>query len=262
MMKAMNMTFGADPELWVTKNGVIVSAIGLVGGTKHEPIPVLNGALQEDNVLAEFNIDPCHNEDDFVNCINSVINQLHSRLGVGYSTEVKPSHNFDAEYLMSCPQAMEFGCNPDYNAWTASENPKPNAATTLRTAGGHIHIGYESPNTSFSLDIIKMCDILLGLPSLIVDSDTTRRTLYGKAGACRVKSYGVEYRTLSNFWLKTDSLKRWAFSAAKQAASRTEELPSILSKYSPELIQNTINSSDVGSALQIIQELNIEVPRL
>jgi hypothetical protein len=43
-------------------------------------------------------------------------------------------------------------------------------------------------------------DKMVGIPSLELDNDTTRRQLYGKAGECRYKQVGsliiIEYRTL------------------------------------------------------------------
>ena len=52
------ITIGADPELFLRDGDAITSAIGLIGGDKYEPRLVTLGAVQEDNVLAEFNIDP------------------------------------------------------------------------------------------------------------------------------------------------------------------------------------------------------------
>jgi hypothetical protein len=108
----------------------------------------------------------------------------------------------DSKWLQT-PHSQEFGCSPDYNAYTEDENPRPDSRTNLRTAGGHIHIGYDNVAIDTSLFLVKMCDLFLGLPSVLIDKDVDRRQLYGKAGAFRYKSYGLEYRSLSNFWLRT-----------------------------------------------------------
>ena len=59
---------------------------------------------------------------------------------------------------------------------------------------------------------IRMMDLFVGIPSLIIDHDPTsvkRRDLYGGAGTHRIKEkYGVEYRSLSNFWFKSPKLTR------------------------------------------------------
>src|SRR5690606_5853835 len=86
-----------------------------------------------------------------------------------------------------------------------------------RTCGGHIHIGYDSPDFIVSEDIVHAMDTVLGLESINLDKDDRRREMYGKAGCFRVKDYGVEYRTLSNFWLQSDELKKWAYNKTLEA---------------------------------------------
>ena len=72
----------------------------------------------------------------------------------------------------------------------------------------------------------KELDYYLGLPSLLFDPDTSRRKMYGKAGAFRPKPYGMEYRVLSNAWLKSPELIKWVFNNTKLAFERlTKEKP-------------------------------------
>jgi len=49
-------------------------------------------------------------------------------------------------------------------------------------------------------------DVLLGLPSVLIDPDRKRRSLYGKAGCFRLCPYGFEYRVLSAKMYSTDDL--------------------------------------------------------
>src|SRR3546814_15106496 len=83
-------------------------------------------------------------------------------------------------------------------------------------------------------DLVKQLDWYLGLWSLGKDKDKVRRSLYGKAGACRIKPYGVEYHVLSNFWIKNKKsrLETW-----NRMVKGIEEMTSL---YMPEYSQTKI----------------------
>lgn len=211
--------FGCDPELFVVDgNGEYVSAEGLLPGTKSDPFPVEHGAVQVDGMAAEFNIDPVTNFKDFNRNIAAVLGQLNGMLPVGYTLRAVPAVTFsESVWDASPPKAKELGCSPDFNAWTGMVNPPPHDPENprLRTASGHLHIGWTEDQSEANLqhivhcqDLVKQLDWFLGAWSLLEDSDATRRRLYGKAGACRYKPYGVEYRVLSNFWV-LDEEKRF-----------------------------------------------------
>src|SRR3546814_16551327 len=93
----------------------------------------------------------------------------------------------------------------DYNAGTGGVTPPPDASQNplMRCAGGHLHVGWTEGESLGSIqhvmncsDLVKQLDGYLGLGSLGKDKDKVRRSLYGKAGACRIKPYGVEYREI------------------------------------------------------------------
>ena len=96
-------------------------------------------------------------------------------------------------------------------------------------------------------------DILLGLPSVILDADTERRAMYGAAGAHRIKPYGVEYRSLSNFWLGSEQLQEWAYEQSILAVSSEFTVDE-------DEVQRIINDSDVVAATTMIQELGVAMP--
>lgn len=53
--------------------------------------------------------------------------------------------------------------------------------------------------------LVPLLDILLGNTSVLIDRDphaAERRKVYGRAGEYRLPKHGLEYRTLSNFWLR------------------------------------------------------------
>lgn len=256
-----NVTIGADPEVFVKNNGNIVSAIGMIGGTKDNPIRVDRGALQEDNILAEFNIDPAQTKLEFLRNIRTVMNQLEKKVAP-MKLEVLSSAQFTPQFLqLAGAQAMVFGCDPDYNAWTGEVNQTPSPFTTMRTAGGHIHVGFEVDEDDMETraNVIRMMDFYLGVPSVLFDPDAKRRALYGKAGAFRPKEYGVEYRTLSNFWIGSDSFIQWAYTQAQDAVNDVDKLEDMLKEFNPEVVQTTINESDFTMAGVICKELDINL---
>jgi len=207
-------TFGCDPELFLmNKEGEFVSAAGLVPGTKEEPYKVPGGAVQVDGMAAEFNIDPASTFSEFNQNINTVLKHLRRIVPKDLRMVPVPSATFSEKVWNESPEeAKVLGCTPDFNAWTGEINPVPNTDDDPRTrcAGGHLHVGW-TEDADFSdvnhitncCDLVRQFDWYLGGWSLRVDNDSTRRKLYGKAGAMRVKPYGVEYRVLSNFWLTT-----------------------------------------------------------
>lgn len=261
-----NILVGSDPEIFlIDKTGNIVSSIDKIGGSKWSPRDLGDGfAVQEDNVLAEINIPPADTEDRFV---------LHIQRGIQLLKEALPSDNLDLLIKASGfvparelkdPRALIFGCDPDFNAWRNGEANSPPQADNpkLRSAGGHLHVGYELKKSvskeEVDRNIVKWMDYYLGVPSIVMDTDTERRKLYGKAGAFRHKGYGVEYRTLSSFWLASENTMRWAFRQTKKAVERASKSEFI----DPELgfkIQSIINSSNKIGAESFVAHHNLEL---
>jgi hypothetical protein len=194
-------------------------AEGLVPGTKDKPFPVDRGAVQVDGVALEFNTDPAASEDEWFFNIRRVMTQLEEMVP-GFSLATVPTARFGPKAFAELSEkAKELGCEPDFNAYNdGRENPKPNNLLPMRTAGGHIHLGWTSDedvrdplHIQRCITLIKHMDVYLGLTSLLWDNDAKRRSMYGKAGAFRPKPYGVEYRSLSNAWLKSDDMIRYIY---------------------------------------------------
>src|SRR5690625_3582670 len=257
----MKILIGADPELFVMKNGEFVSAHGLIPGSKEDPHIVDKGAVQVDGMALEFNIDPASNLEEFYVNTSTVLEILESMVP-GYEKAIVPVAHFGEEYIKNQPEeARELGCDPDFNAWSGAMNCSPNESLPFRTASGHIHIGWtegEVPESNGHVNvcrtIIKQMDFFLGLPSLLFDKDTLRREMYGRAGAFRPKSYGTEYRTLSNAWLKSEELIRWVYNNTMEGVRRVMAGELLQDKYGD--IQRIINNSDVDAANAIISEAN------
>jgi len=252
---------GADPEIFAKKEGKLVSAYGLLTGTKHAPQIVDKGAVQIDGMALEFNINPAANEQEFLTNIETVMSIMQKMSGAEFA--IQPVADFGEEYMKTQPkEALELGCDPDFNAWNVAVNPRPNGDRPFRTAAGHIHIGFcddGEPENMFYLEyvseFVRELDFYLGLPSLFLDNhadSSRRRELYGKAGAFRPKVYGVEYRTLSNFWLASKELQKWAYNSTVNAWEAFSSGKVLAKKYGD--IQSIINSSNKEAAKKIIDE--------
>lgn len=256
-------TCGADPEMFLMDiQGQLKSAIGLVGGSKAQPQPLPLGdgyAVQEDNVAVEFNIPPAEGRSSFVHSINSTLNFLTQAVKDmhGLSISHMSAVYFPKEQLDN-PAAMEFGCDPDFNAWTLERNPRPNAVdATLRSCGGHVHVGFDKTKAD-EIKLIQMMDLNLGVPSVLMDKGELRKQLYGKAGAFRSKSYGAEYRTLSNFWIFEDKLIEWVWDGTAKALSAAE-LQLVINDEDGHDIVSCINNNDKALAEKLIKKFNLEV---
>lgn len=214
-----NFTIGCDPEIFLQRaDGSLKSVIGLLGADKWTPRPLTDRghAVLEDNVAVEFNIPPCNSFEDFVREVKATMGMVKEILPSDLQYNMESARSFPAEEL-NCEAAWKFGCEPDFNAWTQDENPKPVASDkNLRSCGGHIHVGSDLA-VADPVRVIRAMDLFLGVPSTRLDAGTLRRELYGKAGAFRFKPYGVEYRTLSNFWIFSDSLLQWAYQGTQRA---------------------------------------------
>jgi hypothetical protein len=250
---------GSDPELFVlNEHRKVVPAIGLLGGTKKEPRDIGGGFyVQEDNVLAEFNIPPADTEAGFVEMIWEGIARVKQELPKGYDVLAKPSHMFEDEQLKA-QAAKEFGCDPDFCAWTGDENEPPlSPFPTLRSGGGHLLISYNNPTPERNRELVKLCDKYLGVPSVLMDRDRLRKQLYGKAGAYRDKEWGVEYRTLSSFWLTSRTYAAWAYRNMIRALTALENGEKISKNYQVRIIE-AINTPDEDLAMALAMEFDLE----
>lgn len=224
-------TIGADPELFLEKNGETVIAIGKLGGVKGKPIDIGDGyGVQEDNIMAEYNIAPQSDAYRFAEVVVEGVRRVRDFARAklkDHAIEVseKCEVELPLDLLQEYPEAMEFGCSAEFDgyrrgAMTARVEPRRflsrvgQDATARRFAGGHVHLGYENPNEIPEFVVACFADLWLCLPTLHLDPQDKRRSLYGAGGRYRPTAYGIEYRTLSNFWVRdVDTAARIGFQA-------------------------------------------------
>lgn len=270
----MDFLVGADPELFVKKKQAWQSAHNMVPGTKAEPYPVERGAVQVDGMALEFNIDPAKNEEEFLLNINTVLKQLKDMIPDDVKMVNKPHAYFNMQVIKDSPEeALILGCEPDYNAWKGGlQNPAPKPARkNFRTASGHVHVGWcenedvlDPEHLDACIRVAQQLDCLIGTASVLRDPDgKKRRELYGKAGAFRPKSYGMEYRVLSNFWVGDDELTKWLFKNVQKAMNdliKGKEYHKILMKkgWDADDVEFCINEYDHWLAEDILHDLGVD----
>lgn len=184
--------------------GTIVPCVGIIPGTKaepHTPKGYNKGyAMQEDNVMAEYNIPPLQDAYDISEALSISRNMIdrelpeHMRLN-----KEKTTHKFRPIELMS-PQAKLIGCEPDQDAYKQGAMRTFGGRLGLeRSCGGHIHLGgdFNCPDWVAAL----FADYFIGVFGLTINfQKDSRSSWYGMPGIFRSKPYGIEYRTPNSSW--------------------------------------------------------------
>lgn len=209
----MRTTIGCDPEVFISNGYETISAYGILPGTKAEPYKVEKGAVQVDGTAFEFNIDPVTTADAFDKNISTVLAQMDEmvkKIDKSFRLTFLPVAYYKNDYFKLLPDpAKELGCDPDYNAISgAQQTPKEDLSEKpLRTASGHIHIGWTEDMRPHHPDHFKECQRIAAAfryetffrPRTMLEK--VRFEYYGANGAFRPKSYGVELRMPSNRWV-------------------------------------------------------------
>src|SRR6185312_10610088 len=213
--KGQTVSLGADPEFFVrsAEDKQVYPVCGLIGGTKEEPIywgtKGNNGgyAYQEDGCSFEFNIPAAPTYDHMDAYMKQAAKYSISLLASKRLTpHISASFSFKKDQLTD-QRANVLGCSPDLDAYGSNDGATVRKTLdiaqfgTTRFAGGHLHVGYNKAKVP-SHAMARLLDVLVALPSLLRDKQGARRQYYGLPGLFRDKTYGIEYRTLSNYWIK------------------------------------------------------------
>lgn len=287
---------GADPEMFVQDLvGKPVPVCGKVGGTKEKPIIVDNEiaalwgrarkdansmgsyAVQEDNVMLEVNVPASMTSTAFTQSVERMLGWLQSGFLTekGLALRLKTSHqSFATDVLAKYPQALTVGCLPDMYAYadtSAGERVErmPFEAKDFgndRFCGGHLHLQYNKENAPPHI-MAKFMDVVVGLPFLSWDKQGKRRPFYGQPGLFRIKPYGIEYRTPSNYWLKKEFVESRLGILAENALNlgyTANNSPSILrdmyAKIRWEDVKETIVKEDTKAAAELIGDIRRTFP--
>lgn len=268
------MTIGTDPEFFLMSKSKdrIISSIPHINGTKYAPQLLPSGGnIQRDNVAVEIATKPAESREDFVAAIKNTIKEAVEVLPEGTQIEAIPSARLHVEEL-DHEEAMVFGCDPDFDAYDVVVNDPPNVYDdpTFRSCGAHIHVGTNGKDgNNFLLThegkllTVKVMDCLHGIISSYLDSSkesVERRKLYGKPGAHRPKEYGVEYRVLSNYWLKSPVTVMMVYHLTEDALNiiKADKAEKLIDTIGVDEIKRVIMEGDSDAAKKIIDTCLME----
>ena len=243
---------GCDPEIFFKRKGHVVgSEFVLKEDTEF---------VVKDGVQGELNPKPSYCRNILMRNIMECMLQLSGKaiknkvtVNKDVTVEVSKRH-----YKSLSDKSKEFGCMPSFNIHTnlASINDLDPETCLTRSAGGHIHLSSESyTNNNICKAILEpkklvpILDIVLGNTCVLLDRDEgniERRKSYGQAGEYRTPVHGLEYRVLSNFWLRGTPLMSLVFGLARHAvALREDRLDGGLKKLvSMDDVIQAINTND------------------
>jgi hypothetical protein len=285
---ATRYLLGCDPEFFIARASGIIGAERVLpeAGLPAEkwtdadwkPIPGVKNerAVVLDGVQAELNPSPHFCRENLGKEISAAFRALKAHLaGLGdkdFSVSFRSVIEVDRRELDGLSEkAKQLGCAPSRNLYDKRASVKVDAASSRkRSAGGHIHIGLTpgSPKNPLADDPVKLVpllDTVVGNTCVLIDRDpdaAERRKLYGRAGEYRLPSHGLEYRTLSNFWLYAYplmslvlGLTRMSLSIAAQKYRPTgsgvygwDAESELMQRVDIEAVQRAINENDLELA--------------
>lgn len=228
-IQSYTVSLGADPEFFFKKDGEVIGS--------EKVIPVeglgdnsLSPMVIRDGVQAELNPHPNTCREDFAKGLRNCFIKLADVMGDDVSVTINPDVKISQKEMDSLTDdSKKFGCASSKNSH-GTDKIKVNPLTYLhRAGGGHIHLGrcnehYKNDKLSKVLAsperTVAMLDLLVGNTCVLIDcnrGNIERRRHYGRAGEYRLPPHGLEYRTLSNFWLRNYQMVSLVMGLARHA---------------------------------------------
>jgi len=278
MRKGTAWTTGSDPEIFVKVGDQVLNAFDFLEsneGSQQEfqkrvakmqeggaPDGVGVGARAFwDGFQAEFNVNPA-------NCLESVTYNIREGLYRTLSAARKKHANakLSLENVVEIPLStlaeldekyVILGCTPSRNIYgdKGQEVAEPRRLQ-YRFAGGHLTYGVIPTNDDIVSRTVRSLDAVLGVcaVSMAANIDNPiRRRFYGLAGEYRLPAYGIEYRTLSNFWLCHPAIGHLTMELFRVALNFGRlGLCDLLWKANAADVRKVINTCDVAAAREMI----------
>lgn len=168
----------------------------------------------------------------------------------------KPVVEVDAETLKSAEQKfVDLACMPSVNVYGDAGIPVADVRELgQRFAGGHIHFGVSMTPEQLK-KVVRSLDGVLGVCGVLIAQgldDPYRRMYYGRAGEHRLPKHGLEYRTLSNYWLAHPAMLHLTYEIARMAVKfGYSGLYASCWEAEEQEVRDIINTCDIASAKKL-----------
>lgn len=251
-----SLVYGADPELFFKKDGVVMGAEKII------PNEGLHGrTIVLDGVQIELHPGTVWKAGEMAFRIKTAFTQISQHLvNTGVKLSFDPLVEVSKEELLSLSlESRMLGCEPSRNFYGLKQKEVDGMKYRKRSAGGHIHVGLYTPIYNAEVmgvdereRLVPIFDVLLGNTCVMIDrgaEQIERRKLYGRVGEYRLPDYGLEYRTLSNFWLKHPALTTFVFEMTRMVVGVLNTTLSTMQNIEQELF-DLVDLKNVIVAIQ------------
>jgi len=227
MLKQPSVVWGCDPEGFFQQDG-----LGIIGSEHIIPEKGLvsyGGRVVRDGI--QFELNPFPSTD--LKILRSNIGDLYRTLTGVLKRYPGVSINYQGlvtvtpeEFARVSEKSRVLGCMPSDNFYGTKPIDIDGKAYSKRSAGAHIHMGLSGPLLAERERLVPLMDIFVGNTGVMLDRDpgsAERRQNYGRAGEYRRPKHGLEYRTLSNFWLRDYRLMSLMYGMTSLAVAVLQE---------------------------------------
>lgn len=227
-----NIILGCDPELFLERDGRIIGSERVIPEAGLKPGNSIKATVVRDGIQVELNPTASANMTMVGRSISTAFEMLarEVRKHEGVSISFRDLVDVERAELDALSETSRvLGCKPSKNIYGVRPITVDPKTYTKRSAGGHAHFGLSLFSRSLFEErdnMVSPFDIFVGNTCTMIDRGPgakERRENYGRAGEYRTPTYGVEYRTLSNFWLRNYSLMTLVYGLSSIAISMINE---------------------------------------
>lgn len=283
-----DISFGSDPEVFVSKDGEIVPAFGFLPTAKEAAKAAKNNYEEEwpaqyvywDGFQAEFRTGVHSCRDELTSSVSGGLRSLLKQSPEGSKIDVRSVVEIPKEILQTAKQEhVDLGCDPSLNVYGPEPiHIKDSRRLKYRFAGHHFHFGFLDDDVdNFShaktlhktpklvANIVQNLDATIGLMGVSMFEnvdDPIRRKYYGRAGEFRLPKHGIEYRTLSSSVLIHPAIHHLLWDVGGRVVrlcvekewGTIYEIPKNFptDTLDPSVVRNSINRYDVSTARDLL----------